>query len=277
MGITDLRGSFALGNRVAMPYLGLGLWKMPGGETLRLAVRHALASGYRHFDTAAAYGNEQDLGDAIRESGIPREDLFITSKVWNADQGFDRTLKAYDESLARLGMETIDLYLVHWPVKGKFVETWRALERLYGEGRVRAIGVSNFMQHHLEELLARAKQVPLVNQVEFHPYLVQQPLLDFCAGLGIQHEAWSPIMKGRVNAIPLMLSLAKKYGKTPAQVSLRWCLQKGVVAIPKSARPERISENAGIFDFTLSADDMHAIDGLDRGERVGPDPNNFDF
>jgi diketogulonate reductase-like aldo/keto reductase len=277
MNLTDLQGTVTLHNGVLMPYLGLGVFEIHEGDQIRKAVLHALREGYRHFDTAAAYGNERGVGEALRDSGIGRSDLFITTKVWNSDQGYDRTLRAFETSMARLGLQQLDLYLVHWPVKGKFVDTWRALERLYDEGRTRAIGVSNFLEHHLVELMATCSHVPMVNQMEFHPYLLQQPLVDFCRTRRIQYEAWSPLMKGRVTRIAGLRAIAEKYGKDPAQIALRWSLQKGVVVIPKSGRPERISSNARLFDFALSPDEVAAIDSLDRGQRLGPDPDNFSF
>jgi diketogulonate reductase-like aldo/keto reductase len=277
MTLTNIRGTVPLHNGVRMPYFGLGVFQIRDGEAVQKAMLHALSEGYRLFDTAAAYGNERGVGEALRESGLPRGEVFITTKVWNSDQGFDKTLRAFDASMEKLGIEQLDLYLIHWPVKGKFVDTWKALERLYSEGRTRAIGVSNFLQHHLEELMARSPQIPMINQLEFHPYLLQQPLLDFCRTYNIRHEAWSPLMKGRVAGIAELQTIGRKYGKEPAQVALRWCLQKGVVVIPKSSHADRISSNALVFDFQLSSDDIEAIDGLDRHTRLGPDPDNFNF
>ncbi|HSR60390.1 MAG TPA: aldo/keto reductase, partial [Robiginitalea sp.] len=233
--ITDIQGTFRLHNGVQMPYLGLGVYLADEGEMVQNAVGWALEAGYRHIDTASAYLNEAGVGKAIRGSGLDRNSVFVTSKVWNTDQGYESTLEAFEKSLERLGMEHLDLYLIHWPVAGKYRETWRALEKLYREGRIRAIGVSNFLRHHLEDLLQSAEIVPMVNQMEFHPWLVQQELLDFCRAKGIQYEAWSPLMRGAVVQVPEIEALARKYGKTEAQIVLRWNLQKGVVTIPKSA------------------------------------------
>ena len=221
--------------------------------------------------------NEKGVGAAVRNSGLDREEVFVTSKVWNADQGYEATLKAFESSLARLGFEYLDLYLIHWPVKGKYRETWRALEKLYRDGRIRAIGVSNFLRHHLEDLLSRAEIVPMVNQMEFHPCLVQQPLLNYCRAEGIQYEAWSPLIRGEINSMPEITELASKYGKTEAQIVLRWDLQKGVVTIPKSSNRERIRANADLFDFELTLADMAHLDSLDKNRRTGPDPDHFDF
>ena len=275
--ITDLQGTFTLNNGVEMPYFGLGVYLSKEGQEVINAVKWALECGYRHIDTASVYINEAGVGKGIKASGIPREDIFLVSKVWNTHQGYDTTLKAFDASLKRLGTDYLDLYLIHWPVTGKYKETWKALERLYSEKRIRAIGVSNFMQHHLEDLLEGANVVPAVNQMEFHPYLVQQSLLDFCKAKGIQYEAWSPLMQGHIFKEPVFQSMADKYEKTIAQIALRWDLQKGVITIPKSSKKERIIANSDIFDFVLSEADMRSLDALDKGKRFGPDPDNFDF
>ena len=275
--ITDLQGTFTLNNGVEMPYFGLGVYLSKEGEEVINAVKWALECGYRHIDTASVYINEAGVGKGIKASGIPREDIFLVSKVWNTHQGFETTLKAFDASLKRLGTDYLDLYLIHWPVAGKYNATWRALEKLYAEKRIRAIGVSNFMQHHLEDLLEGANVVPAVNQMEFHPYLVQQSLLDFCKAKGIQYEAWSPLMQGHIFNEPVFQKMADKHQKTIAQIALRWDLQKGVVTIPKSSKKERIIANADIFDFVISEEDMRSLDALDKGKRFGPDPDNFDF
>lgn len=275
--ITDLQGTFTLNNGVEMPYFGLGVYLSKEGQEVINAVKWALECGYRHIDTASVYINEAGVGKGIKASGISREDIFLVSKVWNTHQGYDTTLKAFDASLKRLGTDYLDLYLIHWPVAGKYKATWQALERLYKEKRIRAIGVSNFMQHHLEDLLEVANVVPAVNQMEFHPYLVQQSLLDFCKANGIQYEAWSPLMQGHIFKEPVFQNMADKYKKTIAQIALRWDLQKGVITIPKSSKKERILANADIFDFEISEDDMRLLDGLDKGKRFGPDPDNFDF
>jgi len=275
--ITDLQGSFELHNGVQMPYFGLGVYLSKDGSEVINAVKEALNHGYRHIDTASVYDNEEGVGKGIQESNVDRKDVFLVSKVWNTDQGYDTTLKAFDASLERLGTDYLDLYLIHWPKGELSKETWKALEKLYREKRVRAIGVSNFLQHHLEDLLTSAEIVPMVNQMEFHPYLVQQDLIDFCNSKGIQYEAWSPMMQGNIFDLDIMKDLAAKYNKTIAQIVLRWDLQKGVVTIPKSSKKERIIANSDLFDFELSEEDIQLLDGLDKGKRFGPDPDNFDF
>jgi len=275
--ITDLQGSFELHNGVQMPYFGLGVYLSKDGSEVINAVKEALNHGYRHIDTASVYDNEEGVGKGIQESNVDRKDVFLVSKVWNTDQGYDTTLKAFDASLERLGTDYLDLYLIHWPKGELSKETWKALEKLYKEKRVHAIGVSNFLQHHLEDLLTSAEIVPMVNQMEFHPYLVQQDLIDFCNSKGIQYEAWSPMMQGNIFDLDIMKDLAAKYNKTIAQIVLRWDLQKGVVTIPKSSKKERIIANSDLFDFELSEQDMQLLDGLDKGKRFGPDPDNFDF
>ncbi|OQD44208.1 glyoxal reductase [Croceivirga radicis] len=275
--ITNLQGTFTLHNGVKMPYFGLGVYLSEDGTEVINAVKWALDAGYRHIDTASIYKNEEGVGQAIKESKVAREDIFVVSKVWNADQGYESTIKAFNDSLERLQLEYLDLYLIHWPVKGKYKETWKALEQLYREKKIRAIGVSNFLQHHLEDLLSTAEIVPMVNQMEFHPYLVQQELLDFCRKHQIQYEAWSPMMQGKIFELDAFKELAKKYNKSIAQIVLRWDLQKGVVTIPKSSKKDRIVANAALFDFELSAEDMALLDAMDKQHRFGPDPDNFDF
>jgi diketogulonate reductase-like aldo/keto reductase len=277
MPINQISDCAILQNGVKMPWLGLGVFQISDGSSVQRAIKDALAIGYRSIDTAVIYGNEVGVGTAINDSTINREDIFITTKVWNSQQGYDNTLRAFDESLRNLNLDYLDLYLIHWPVEGKFLLTWKALETLYRGKRVRAIGVSNFLPHHLKELLESAEIVPMVNQVEFHPFLVQKDLLQTCEDHQIQVEAWSPLMKGRNLTHPLFVDLARKYNKTAAQIILRWDLQHKVVTIPKSQNRDRIKENAQIFDFEISADDMDRIDGLENGMRVGPDPDNFNF
>jgi len=277
MKISDIRGTFELHNGVLMPYFGLGVFLVDDGDVVMKAVNDALSVGYIHIDTASLYGNERGVGQAVASSGIPRKEIFVTSKVWNSDQGYDSTLRAFEKSMKLLGFDYLDLYLVHWPVKGKYIQTWKALERLYAEGHVRAIGVSNFLRHHLEDLLPHCETVPMVNQMEFHPRLVQQSLIDFCSFHKIQYEAWSPLMQGKIFTIRELHLIASKYRKNVAQLVLRWNLQKGIITIPKSVHRERIISNAQIFDFEITAEDMLAIDSLDNHERVGADPDNFNF
>ena len=273
----DLTSTVRLNNGVAMPWVGFGTFKSEPGKVTEQAVAWALEAGYRHIDTAAVYGNEADVGRAVRASGIARSQVFVTTKVWNADQGYERTLRAFEESSRKLGLGVIDLYLVHWPVKGAFADTWRALEKLYAEGRIRAIGVSNFKVHHLEELAKTASVLPAVNQVEFHPFLLQADLLAYDQAKGIRHEAWAPLARGRAFTDPVIARIARAHGRSPAQVLLRWDLQHGVVTIPKSVHRDRIAENAALFDFELTPEDMRAIDALDTGTRIGPDPDNITF
>lgn len=260
-----------------MPWLGLGVYKVEEGHEVVSSVKTALELGYRSIDTASFYENEEGVGKAIRESGMKREDLFITTKVWNNEQGYENTLEAFDRSLHKLGLEYIDLYLVHWPVPGKFVETYKALEHLYEQGKVRAIGVSNFLIHHLEELRKEANILPMVNQVEFHPQLFQKDLLQYCKDNHIQLEAWGPLARGNYLDDPVLNELGKKYNKTPAQIILRWDYQHGVVTIPKSIKKHRQEENAAIFDFELTAEEMEQINRLNVNKRTGKHPDEFDY
>lgn len=274
MSITDIKGSFKLNNGVEMPYLGLGVFELDNGDEGINIIKYALEVGYRHIDTASFYHNESSVGDAIRQSNVDRKEIFVTSKVWNSEQGYDKTLKSFDDSLNRLGFEYLDLYLVHWAVKGKYVDTWKALEHLYKEGRVKAIGVSNFLIHHIEDILQSGEVVPMVNQVEFHPRLMRKDLMNFCKEHNIQYEAWAPLMQGKILTHDTIKKLADKYSKTPAQIIIHWDIQNGVVTIPKSSRKERVLSNSQIFDFELSADEMNLINDLDRNEGLGPDPDN---
>ncbi|MDH6428916.1 glyoxal reductase [Paenibacillus odorifer] len=276
-----LQDTTTLHNGVNMPWLGLGVFKVEEGAELIQAIKSAIRHGYRSIDTAAIYENETGVGQAIQEAlqenSLSREELFVTSKVWTADMGYEETIAAYETSLAKLGLEYLDLYLIHWPVKGKYKESWRALETLYKEGRVKAIGVSNFQIHHLEDVLKDAEIKPMVNQVELHPYLNQQELLDFCKEQGIQLEAWSPLMQGQLFDQPVLKQIAVKHDKSVAQVIVRWDLQRGIITIPKSTKEHRIIENVDVFDFKLSDEDMTLINSLNQDQRVGPDPDHFDF
>ncbi|SNX65551.1 diketogulonate reductase-like aldo/keto reductase [Streptomyces sp. TLI_55] len=265
-----------LNNGIEIPQLGFGVFQVPDPETAA-AVTSALEAGYRSIDTAAIYGNEAGVGQALAASGIARDELFVTTKLWNADQGYDATLKAFDASLAKLGLDFVDLYLIHWPTPARdlYRESWRAIEKLAGEGRIRAAGVSNFQPAHLRRLLDDSSLVPAVNQIELHPGLQQRELRALHAELGIATEAWSPLAQGAVLGEPVLTSIAERYGKSPAQVVLRWHLQLGNVVIPKSVTPSRIRENADVFDFALTDEEMTAIAGLDRGLRTGPDPDTL--
>lgn len=273
----SITSTVTLHNQVEMPQFGLGVYLVEEGNEVVQTVKTALQLGYRSIDTAAFYDNEVGVGEAIKQSGIPREELFITTKVWNSDQGYENTLRAFEESLQKLQLDYIDLYLIHWPVKGKFIDTWKAFEKLYEDGKVRAIGVSNFQVHHLEELFSECNLKPMVNQIELHPVLAQQPLRSFCAEHDIKVEAWSPIARGRLLDHPILKEISTKHHKSVAQVILRWHLQNNIIIIPKSVKPARIKENADIFDFELSEAEMKQIDNLNKDERFGPDPDNFDF
>lgn len=266
-----------LNNGLDMPWLGFGVYQITDGREVEQAVRYALEIGYRSIDTASVYGNESGTGKAIRDSGLAREEIFLTTKIWNDDQRAKRTQAAFEESLKRLNTDYVDLYLVHWPVKGCYLDTWREMEKIYQSGRAKAIGVSNFQVHHLEDILRASDIVPSVNQVEFHPRLAQPELMRFCKGHGIQLEAWSPLMQGQIVTEPVVMQIAEKNHKSEAQIVLRWDLQHGVVTIPKSTHGSRIAENAQLFDFELSPAEMKALDALDQAKRIGPDPDNFSF
>lgn len=262
-------------NGVEIPVIGLGTWKIPNDEVSDVVVE-ALKIGYRHIDTASIYKNEEGVGEGIRRSGINRSDLFVTTKVWNEDQGFLTTLKAFDKSLERLGLDYVDLYLIHWP-KPLNAETWRALEQIYESGRARAIGVSNFHPHHFEALLKTAKIVPMVNQFELHPKLTQENSVLYYQRKGVVIESWSPLMRGQLSGSEILDSIAIKHNKTKAQIVLRWNMEKGYVTIPKTVNTERLIENFSIFDFSLDSEDMMRIDSMNLDFRTGPDPDFITF
>ena len=272
------KATAALNNGGRMPWLGLGVFQIPDDAEAETVARTAIDEGYRSVDTAALYGNERGVGRAIRGCGVPREQLFVTTKVWNDDMRRDRVEAAFDESLRRLGLDYVDLYLLHWPIAGKIRGSWQALEKLHRTDRIRAIGVSNYMIPHLDELAAAAEIVPAVNQIEYHPYLQSKGLVKYCRQKGIQVEAWSPLMQGGpILRDRKLAEIAARHGRTVAQVILRWDVQGGVVAIPKSVHARRLAENAGIFDFALTEAEMQTIAGLDRDQRGGADPYNFNF
>ncbi|MGW2747260.1 aldo/keto reductase [Streptomyces sp. NPDC001450] len=268
-----------LNNGVEMPQLGFGVWQVPDDEAER-AVATALEAGYRSIDTAAIYGNEQGTGKAIAASGLPREDIFVTTKLWNSDQGYDSTLRAFDASLEKLGLDHLDLYLIHWPLpsRDKYLDTYKAFEKLYAEGRVKAIGVSNFLPEHLQRLIAETSVIPAVNQIELHPHLQQRAARSFHSEQGIRTEAWSPLGHGKgLLEVPAVVAIGQKHNRTPAQVVLRWHIQLGNVVIPKSVTPSRIKENIEVFDFSLDDEDLAAISALNEDRRLGPDPATFDM
>ncbi|MEU2128014.1 aldo/keto reductase [Streptomyces sp. NPDC018352] len=269
--------SITLNNGVEMPQLGFGVWQVPDDEATK-AVSTAIESGYRSIDTAAIYENERGTGRAIAASGVAREELFVTTKLWNSEQGYDSTLRAFDASLDKLGLDYVDLYLIHWPVPAKdaYVDTYKAFEKIHAEGRAKAIGVSNFLPEHLERLLGETSVVPVINQIELHPQLQQAESRAFHAKHAIATEAWSPLGQGKgLLEVPTVVAIARKHDRTPAQVVLRWHIQTGNVVIPKSVTPSRIAENLDVFGFELDADDLAAFAALDEGKRLGPNPGEF--
>jgi len=273
--LLSLNDKVEIASGVLMNRLGLGTYRADEGPDVEGEVAFGLSIGYRLIDTAALYGNEGSIGKVLAGSGIPREDAFVTTKLWNTEQGFDTTLAAFDKSLGALGTGHVDLYLIHWPNPSLMGETWRAMEEILASGRTRAIGVCNHLPHHLEQLLGTANTPPAVNQFEFHPRLQQPDLTSFCRTNGITMQAWAPIMRGRVNLIPELVEIAQRHRKTPAQVSLRWILQQGITTIPKSVHSERIAENADVYDFEISEEEMAVISRLDAGQRIGPDPDHY--
>ena len=280
----NLRDAFTLSNGYGIPCVGFGTWKTPEGEVAISSVCEAIKVGYRHIDTAAFYKNEVSIGQAIKACGVDRSEIFVTSKVWNTERGYEKTLKAFDETMKRLDLEYLDLYLIHWPANKTQYEnwdevnlsTWRAMTELYKSGRVKAIGVSNFLPHHLESLV-KTEVVPMVNQIELHPGFMQEATLEFCRAHNILVEAWSPLGRGKMLDNETLLSIAAKYKKTVAQLCLRWCLQNGVLPLPKSVTPARIAENADIFDFEISDEDMKTINSMPYFGGSGHDPDKIEF
>jgi len=273
----SLESTVPLHGSIDIPLLGFGVYKVKDGDAVEDAITVALSFGYRHLDTAALYRNERGVGRAIAASGINRSDLFITTKLWNSDQGYESTLAAIDRSLGKLGLDYVDLYLVHWPKPEHTEGTWRAMEEIQRSGKARAIGVSNFLTNHLDQLAETATVMPSINQVEFHPHLQSPELITYCDDHNIVLEAWSPLKHGEIIGDPSLQAIADAHGVTIPQVVLRWMLQRGIVAIPKSVTPSRIAENAALYGFELSPKEIASINTMDRDDRVGPDPDNFDF
>lgn len=270
--------SLTLNDGNSIPRMGFGVYQISPADT-ESAVASALDAGYRHIDTAALYGNEREVGRAITASAVPRDEVYVVTKLWNSDQGYDSALSAFEASMDRLGLDFLDLYLIHWPLpsRGKFIDTFRALAHLRDQGRIASIGVSNFEPEHLETLIDGTGIVPVVNQIELHPSFTQAKLREVHARLGIATAAWAPLGRGLLLSHPTVTTLAQRYGKTPAQVILRWHLQLGNIAIPKSVHPDRIASNVDVFDFELGESDMAALSSLDDGTRLGPDPRTFDY
>lgn len=285
MTFKNLQDTYTLANDVQIPCIGFGTWQTPDGETAINSVKAALKAGYRHIDTAACYGNEASVGQAIKESGVPREEIFVTSKVWNTERGYEKTLAAFETTMAKLDLDYVDLYLIHWPAAANQFEnwkeinaqTWRALEELYIKGKVKAIGVSNFLPHHLEALLEGVKVVPMVNQIEYHPGFMQAESVAFCKAHNILVEVWSPLGTGNVLNNETLIMMAQKYSKTVAQICIRWVLQHGLLPLPKSITESRIIENTEVFDFELKEEDMAIIDAIPfcGGAGINPDAINF--
>ena len=275
--IRSLNNCAVLNNGVEMPWLGLGVFKVEDGQTVINAVKYAVEAGYKLIDTASIYQNEKGVGLAIRECAVAREALFITSKIWNKDQGYDSTLKAFDITMANLQLEYLDLYLIHWPMPKNrdYIATWKAMERLYREGRIRAIGVSNFEPEWIQDIIDECEIVPMVNQVECHPYFQQEKLRAYCREKKVHVQAWAPLAQGKILGDEKLIKLAEKYGKSAAQFVIRWALQSGLLTIPKSIRQDRIISNADVFDFVIDEEDMEAMKGFDANTRVGPDPRDF--
>ena len=277
MFFININSRLLLNNATTIPQLGFGVWQAEKGKQAEQAILWALQAGYRHFDTATAYGNEESVGNAIHKSGLKREDLFVTTKLWNQDMRDHKQAEAFKISLEKLNMDYVDLYLIHWPVAGVYKESWKVMEDIYKSGRAKAIGVSNFKKHHMEDLLSDCEIIPAVNQMEFNPLIQDNEILEFCRSKGIAFEAWSPLGCGNLIKDKEIAAIGKKYGKSGPQVILRWILQKGIIVFPKSVHKERIYENADIFDFELTKEDMSLFDSMNKNQRSGADPDTFKF
>ena len=273
----NLKSTITMNNGIKIPRLGFGVYRAAQGDETKNAVLNALEVGYRHIDTASAYGNEESVGEAIKESGLKREEIFLTTKLFNSDMRAHRQMDAFKESLDRLKVDYVDLYLIHWPVPGVYLESWKVLEEIYNKGLAKAIGVSNFLQHHLDDVIAHGSIVPAANQVEFSPLWQDNLLIQYCREKNIAFEAWGPLAAGELIGDRTTGDIGAKYGKTGSQVILRWMLQKNIIVFPKPVHKSRMIENADIFDFELSDEDMAIIDNMNRHRRTGPDPDNFDF